>query len=193
MAWVEKMAHGSLDPNSAGQDIPPKSPVTDQAEPGVFERCRLVVLKKEMPDPGECITLDEPHRNEPPPSRDHGGDEQRESNARAGEVQSSAGAVGVLAEVKGIEVAESPKRVLVVHWQSPKQYDFLGCGAHALVDCCAKQGERMRFVLRGIYSSGYGHRQSSSCACAPDANPYPHRRSSQLLDVAARDRSFRTY
>src|SRR5216683_6567591 len=129
MAWVKKMTHGSLDPNSAGQDIPPKSPVADEAEPRVFERCRLVVLKKEMADPGECITLDEPYRNEPPPSRGHGSDEQCESNARAGEVQSSAGAVGVLAQVKGIKVGKSPKRVLVVHWQSPKQYAFLGCGA----------------------------------------------------------------
>src|SRR5882724_7423661 len=149
MAWVEKMAHGSLDPNSAGQDIPPKSPVTDQAEPGVFERCRLVVLKKEMPDPGECITLDEPHRNEPPPSRDHGSDEQRGGNARAGEVQSPAGAVGVLAEVKGIEVAESPKRILVVHWHSPKLCDSLGCsndtgGRHHKMRTSAIQFLRLR-------------------------------------------------
>src|SRR5712664_1493643 len=122
MAWVEKMAHGSLCPNFAGQDIPPKSPVTDQAEPGVFERCRLVVLKKEVADPGECISLDEPYRNEPPPLRGHGGDEQRQSNTRAGEMQPSAGAVGVLAQVKGVEVAEGPKRALVVHWQSPRRY-----------------------------------------------------------------------
>src|SRR5258708_27409743 len=80
-----------------------------------------------MADPGECITLDEPHRNEPPPSRDRGTDEQRGGNASAGEVQSPAGAVGALAEVKGIEVAESPKRILVVHWHPPKLGDSLAC------------------------------------------------------------------
>src|SRR5258708_40162117 len=100
MACVEKMAHGSLYPNFAGQDIPPKSPVTDQAEPGVFERCRLVVLKKEVADPGECISLDEPYRNEPPPLRGHGGDNQRQSKTRAGEMQPSAGAGGRLAQGK---------------------------------------------------------------------------------------------
>jgi len=194
MAWVEKMAHGSLYPNFAGQDIPPKSPVTDQAEPGVFERCRLVVLKKEVADPGECISLDEPYRNEPPPLRGHGGDEQRQSNTRAGEMQPSAGAVGVLAQVKGVEVAEGPKRVLVVHWQSPRRYASPSVRPRdSSIDCWAKQGEPTPFVLRRKHSSGYGHRQSSSCACAPDANLHPHRRSSQLLDAAARNRSFRRY
>src|ERR1700686_3377336 len=132
MAWVKKMPHGCLDPNSAGQDVPPESPVTDQAEPRVFERCRPVVLEKEMADPGECVTLDEPYRNEPPPLRDHGSDEQRESNAGGGEGQSAAGAVCVLAKVKGIEIAESPKGVPVVHRQSPKQYASLGAGARSL-------------------------------------------------------------
>src|SRR5258706_12626698 len=115
MAWVEKMAHGSLYPNFAGQDIPPKSPVTDQAEPGVFERCRLVVLKKEGADPGECISLDEPYRNEPPPLRGHGGGEQRQSNNRAGEMQPSAGAGCVLPPVKGAESARGPRRASAGH------------------------------------------------------------------------------
>src|ERR1700688_4114234 len=128
MSWVTKMTHGFSDPNFTGQDIPPKSPVTDQTEPRVFERCRLVVLKKEVADPGKCITLDKPYRNEPPPLRDYGRDEQCGGNAGAGEVQASAGTVGVLAQVKGIEVGESPKRVHVVHWQSPMQYDSLRRG-----------------------------------------------------------------
>src|SRR5258708_20213267 len=119
MACVEKMAHGSLYPNFAGQDIPPKSPVTDQAEPGVFERCRLVVLKKEVADPGECISLDEPYRNEPPPLRGHGGDEQCESNARAGGKQPAAGAVCVLPPRKGVKSAGKPKRILLLPCQLP--------------------------------------------------------------------------
>src|SRR5258708_23473218 len=114
MACVEKMAHGSLYPNFAGQDIPPKSPVTDQAEPGVFERCRLVVLKKEVADPGECISLDEPYRNEPPPLRGHGGDEQRESQARAGEKQPSAGAGCVLTPEKRIESGRTTQTSLLL-------------------------------------------------------------------------------
>ena len=118
MMGLRELQRSLLDSDSAAQNVPPKSPVTHQTEPWVFERCRLVVLKEEVPDPGERITLDEPCRNEPPPSGNHGRDEQCDGNARAGEVQSSARPVGVLAEVKGIKIAESPKRVLVVHGDS---------------------------------------------------------------------------
>jgi hypothetical protein len=121
-AQFERIATSPLDPNSAAQNVPPKPPVSHQTEPRIFERCGLVVLEEEVADPGERVTLDEPNRNEPPPLRDHGSDEQRERNARAGEVQSPAGPVGVLAEIKGIEIAECPKRVLV-HLDSPKGKD----------------------------------------------------------------------
>jgi hypothetical protein len=78
------------------------------------------VLEEEVTDPGECVTLDESYRNEPPPLRDHGSYEQRDGNARADEVQSPAGPIGVLAEIKGIEIAESPKRVLAHDVSPPK-------------------------------------------------------------------------
>src|ERR1700730_9039444 len=120
-AQLERIATSPLDPNFAAQNVPPKPPVSHQTEPRVFERCGLVVLEEEVADPGERVTLHERCRSKPPPLRDHGSDEQRDGNARAGEVQSPAGAVGVLAEIEGIEIAESPKRVLVVHGDSPSR------------------------------------------------------------------------
>src|ERR1700730_157057 len=108
-------------PNSAAQNIPPQPPVAHQTEPRVFERRRLVVLEEKMADPGECVSLHEPQRDEPPTLRDHRRDEQREGNARAGKVQSAAGPVGVVAEGEGVEIAEGPKRMLVVHEDSPKR------------------------------------------------------------------------
>jgi hypothetical protein len=58
-----RLLRAPLDPNSARQDVPPQSPVTHQAEPRIFKRCWLVVLKEEVADPGECVTLDERYRN----------------------------------------------------------------------------------------------------------------------------------
>jgi hypothetical protein len=104
---ADMMLRSPLNPNFAIQDVPPKPPVAHQTEPGVLECCRLVVLEEEVANPGECVSLDERYRNEPPPSCDRGSDEQRNGNARAGEVQSSAGSVGVFTKIKRIEIAES--------------------------------------------------------------------------------------
>jgi len=109
-----ELLRSPLNPNFAAQDVPPKPPVTHQTEPWVLECRRLVVLEEEVADPGECVSLDERYRYEPPPSCNHGSEEQRNGNARAGEVQSPAGSVGVLTKVKGIEIAEGMERVLVV-------------------------------------------------------------------------------
>ncbi len=79
-----ELLRSPLNPNFAVQDVPPQPPVTHQTEPWVFERCRLVVLEKEVANPGECVSLDYGYRNEPPPSCGHGSDEQRSGNARAG-------------------------------------------------------------------------------------------------------------
>ena len=102
--------------NFSGQDLPPQPPVTHQAEPWVFERCRLVVLEKEMAHPGECVPLHEGNGNQPPPLRDHRGEQQRDGNARPGEMQSPADRIGMLAKVKRVEIAESTK-CLPVHWR----------------------------------------------------------------------------
>src|SRR5579863_1637722 len=75
-----------------------------------------------MADPGERVPLNERRRDEPPPLRDHGRDEQCEGDARAREVQTAAGAIDVLAEIEGIEIAETAVCGLVVHGGSPKRH-----------------------------------------------------------------------
>src|ERR1700733_10274194 len=66
MSWVEKslgfhwaVRDAASDANLTGQNVPPQLPVAHQAEPGIFERCRLIVLKKEVADPGESVALHE--------------------------------------------------------------------------------------------------------------------------------------
>src|ERR1700678_1148329 len=99
----------ALDPNSALQNIPPKPPIAHQAEPGIFEGGRLVVLKEEVADPGECVTLNQRCCNQPPALGGHSGNQQDGGNARACEMQPPAGRVGMFTEIKRIEVAESAK------------------------------------------------------------------------------------
>jgi hypothetical protein len=112
--------HGRfLDSHFAVQDVPPKTPIAHQAEKRVLERRGLVVLKKEVTNPGERVPLDESHRNKPPPLRDQSGAEQRDRDARADEMQSAASPVGMLTEIEEIEIAERAKRILVVHRHSP--------------------------------------------------------------------------
>ena len=72
------------------------------------------MLKKEVTYPGECIALQERDGDEPPSLRDHSGTEQYYGHAGAGEMQSSAGTIGVLAKIKRIEIVEAAKS-LVVH------------------------------------------------------------------------------
>src|SRR5258708_12144135 len=74
-----------LDPNFAVQDVPPQSPVAHQTEPGVFERCRLVALEKEVADPGEYVSLDDTCHNPPPPLRGNRRHEQRDDSTRRDE------------------------------------------------------------------------------------------------------------
>src|SRR5277367_1154630 len=130
-AALRRPARGRrLNSHSAVQDIPPQAPVAHQAEQGMFECRRLVVLEKEMTDPRKGVPLYESDRNEPPPARDHSGDEQCSGNAGPGEMQAPAGAVGVLAEIKGIEIAESAVRVSVAHYLGPSDVGRLRNGRH---------------------------------------------------------------
>src|SRR5579863_9362609 len=102
-----------LDSLSTGQDVPPKTPVTHETEQGVLERRGFVVLEEEMADPGERVSLNERHGDEPPPLRDHRRHEQCQGDTRAREMQPAAGSIHVLAEIEGIEIAESSVRGLV--------------------------------------------------------------------------------
>lgn len=117
------LLHLALDFYSATQDVPPETPVAHQAEYRILERRGMVVLKEEVADPGECVSLEERHRNQPPGSRHRGDDEQRNGDASTSEMQPSAGAVGMFAQIKRIEIPESMKRVFIVHRDSPRWYE----------------------------------------------------------------------
>src|SRR5271154_1758899 len=111
-------AGSNLDSLSAFQDVPPQAPVAHEAEQRVLERRRFVVLEKEMANPGERVALNERCSDKPPALRDRGSDQQCEGDARAREVQPAASAIDVLAEIEGIEIAETAVCGLVVHGKS---------------------------------------------------------------------------
>src|SRR6266480_5047118 len=108
-------------PNFARQDFPPKTPVAHEAEPGILERRRFVVLKEEVADPGECVALDQSYRRQPPQLRDQGSDEQCGGNTRTNEVQSAGDPVGMFAEIKRIKIGEGTKGLLFAHVRTPSR------------------------------------------------------------------------
>jgi hypothetical protein len=68
---------------------------------------RAVLLEEEMPDPGEGIACDEAGEQPPEVERGKGMQDGERAEARAGEVQPAAGAVGVLPQIKRVELGKS--------------------------------------------------------------------------------------
>ena len=92
--------------NLPRHDVPPHAPVTDKAEARVFKSSRPVVLKKEMPDPGEGVTLYQRDQNQPPDLREQRRDEQGQGDAGAHKIQPPRHAVGMFAQIERVEVGE---------------------------------------------------------------------------------------
>src|SRR5277367_3732719 len=91
--------------NSAGKNVPPKPPITQQAVPRMLERRGPIVFEEKMTHPGKCVSLQKRHRNQPPRLRDSRGKDQRDGGARADEVQPPAGPVCMLSKIKWVEIA----------------------------------------------------------------------------------------
>src|SRR3984885_7096138 len=102
-------------PHLAGEDLPPEPPVSDEREPRMLERRRLVVLEEKMADPGERIALNEGGREQPPDAHQEGRDDEHSRDTRTGEVQPTRGAVRMLAQIERIEFAKGGKGSLAAH------------------------------------------------------------------------------
>lgn len=87
-------------------DVPPHPPVTHKAEPGILERRRPVVFKEEMPNPCESVPLHQSDRDQPPDLRQQRRNHQGKRDAGTHKMQSPRNAIGMLAEIKRIEVCE---------------------------------------------------------------------------------------
>ncbi len=93
--------------------MPEHDKVGDQAHPEVDEGGRLVLLKKEMANPGKAVPA---HRNEgdqPEWSDEQPIDQQSDQSSRADKMERSAGRVLVFSKVIGIEFLEGG--VLFIH------------------------------------------------------------------------------
>jgi hypothetical protein len=73
------------------------------------------VFEEKVSDPGKGVTLNQRSTGKPPFLRNRRGNEQREGDARSGEVQPTLGGVRMLAEIERIEFTESAIFLFVVH------------------------------------------------------------------------------
>ncbi len=96
-----------LKPHLTAPHISPHAPVADEAVEGVFEGGRAVVFEEEMADPCECVALQQSIEDEHGVARDYGHDNQHKADAGADEVQTAAGAIAVLAQVKRVKVGKA--------------------------------------------------------------------------------------
>src|SRR5690348_13454094 len=89
------------------QDLPEHHPVADQAVERMPERRRAVLLVDEVAEPGESVAAkrcaEQPPRVPENDGQHHGRDHQPGTR----EVQAPAAAIGVLAQIVGIELAEA--------------------------------------------------------------------------------------
>ncbi len=85
----QRPAGGVSEPLLARQDIPPQAPVAHQAEARIFESGRLVVFEEKMTDPRKGIALNQRTGGEPTILSHDRGNQQREGDAGAGEVQAA--------------------------------------------------------------------------------------------------------
>ena len=105
------MRHGRLgetqsELDSAGQDLPPYTPVANETHERVAEGSQPVVLEEEMADPCERITLKQGQNQQPPMLAPQGHGDQEDGDAATCEVQAAGGPVRMLAEVERIELAK---------------------------------------------------------------------------------------
>src|SRR5690348_8227258 len=99
--------HQLLNGDLALQCLPEHHPIADQAVHRMAESGRAILLVEEMAGPGEPVPAQR-HADQPPgiAGCDRDGD-PRDHQPRADEVQAPAAAIGVLAEVVRIELAEA--------------------------------------------------------------------------------------
>src|SRR5262245_31863285 len=103
---TRKALMASLEPDLVAHDVPPHAPVAEKAEPGIREGRGPVLLEEEMPGPGERVALHQACCDQPPELCRDSGDQRHCGQARADEVQSAAGSIGMLAEIERIELRQ---------------------------------------------------------------------------------------
>src|SRR5690348_9456256 len=89
------------------QDLPEHHPVADQAVERMPERGRAVLLVDEVAEPGESVAAKRCAEQPPRVPEDDGQHDRRDHQPGTCEVQAPAAAIGVLAEIVRIELAEA--------------------------------------------------------------------------------------
>src|SRR5262245_26766701 len=98
---------GSSEPDLAGEHVLPHHPIAHETPQRVSEGGGAVLLEEIVTDPREGIAAEQAGQQPPEVQRRERVQQEAEAERGADEMQPPAGAVGVLAEVEGIELAEA--------------------------------------------------------------------------------------
>src|SRR6266568_1902824 len=94
------------EPQAPGQQIAKHDPIAQQAVEWIGERRRAVLLEEEVADPGEAVACQWRSREPPHIARENRGDDRRDHQRRADEVQSPAHRMAMLCQIERIEFLE---------------------------------------------------------------------------------------
>jgi len=104
-----------LERHLAQQHVAVHDEIAKQAVERMLERGRPVFFEEKMPDPGKAVASDGQGDQPPPGARDERHGENHKEQGSTDEVQSSAGAVAVFAEVIRVELSERIESSGVFH------------------------------------------------------------------------------